>query len=80
MRMSSASELLQPGTIIYYKLLPKDRPTNPDKEWRGRVLQLIPVDPVGASMVHVECIEEGYEGDKEYILAHQIVYIEGQPK
>ncbi len=72
----SIREILE-GQIIYYRLAPKDRPTNPAKEWRGRVKQFIPATPnMKASVVVVESLEPGYEEQVEYIIANQVTRIE----
>ena len=58
---------LHPGDIVQYILLPKDRPTDPEKQWRGQVKRIA----VGTYIL-VESLEPGYEGETEYITAGQI--------
>ena len=58
---------LHPGDIVQYVLLPKDRPVQPDKEWRGQVRRI-----VSGTYILVESQEPGYEGQTEYIIHNQI--------
>ena len=58
---------LHPGDIVNYILLPKDRPTDPKKQWKGQVKRI-----VGGTYILVESLEPGYEGQTEYITADQI--------
>lgn len=62
--------LYEQGYMILYHLLPKDKPTRPERKWRGKVL---------ASMndfLLVESLEEGYEGVREIIQTNQVTSIE----
>ncbi len=61
--------LLQSGSVIWYRLLPYQLPTNPDRLWRGKILS------IGSSIVLVESLEAGYEGLKEFVRFEQIVEI-----
>jgi len=66
------------GSVVWYVLLPRDRPTNPDKQWRGKVERVIKNaynDRQG--MCCVRSIEPGYEGLGECVFFSQIVSIEG---
>ena len=47
---------IKPGMIIAYRLLPKDMPVNPNKVWRGKVMQY------NEQSIRVETLEPGYEG------------------
>jgi hypothetical protein len=60
----------QLGEVITYHLLPAQRPTNPNKEWHGRVQVVCTPD-----VVLVELLEPGYEGLREFVRASQIVYV-----
>lgn len=68
------AEQLTIGTVIVYHLLPEDNPTDPDQTWRGRIIKTIPC----LDMVWVESLEEGFEGDREFVLLTQIIDIEGK--
>ena len=60
----------QPGEVIIYHLLPSQRPTDPNKEWHGRVQVVCTPD-----MVLVELLEPGYEGLQEFVRVSQIVHV-----
>lgn len=66
------AEQLTVGTVIIYHLLPKDNPTHPERAWRGRIIKTI----LCLGVVWVESLEEGYEGETEYVLLRQIASIE----
>ncbi len=57
------------GDVIFYKLLPKDSPTNPERLWRGRVAKVFSV----TDCVEVAVLEQGYEGLTEIVMLSQIV-------
>ena len=59
------------GDVIFYKLLPKDSPTNPERLWRGRVAKVYSV----TDCVEVTVLEQGYEGLTEIVISSQIVTI-----
>ena len=61
---------IKPGTIVAYKLLPKDRPTNLNHIWRGKVLRY------NEELILVELLEPGYSGLKEYVTYSQLVAME----
>ncbi len=61
---------IKPGTIIEYRLLPKDMPKHPDKVWHGKVLQC------DISTLFIESLEPGYCGLTERITYKQITAIE----
>ncbi len=63
---------LKQGDIIYYLLTPKDLPTNPQKEWKGKVALI----NYTSRFVKVISLEEGFEGDSELIRGNQIVRVE----
>lgn len=58
------------GVIVAYKLPAKDRPTNPNKIWRGKVIAL------WEGGVLVEMHEPGYYKLTEYVMKQQIVAVE----
>lgn len=60
---------IQVGDTIYYRLKEEDAPTHPDKEWPGRVIQVMSLS------VTVEMLEPGYEGDTEMVYCEQIVRV-----
>jgi hypothetical protein len=63
---------LKQGDIIYYLLVPKDLPTHPEKEWKGKVALVYD----SSRIVMVISLEEGFEGDSELIQGNQIVRVE----
>jgi hypothetical protein len=63
---------LEPNVIIWYRLPPRQLPKNRLKLWRGKVLSK------GLSSVFVESLQEGYEGQTEYVAFDDIVFIEIQ--
>lgn len=65
-------EKLTVGTVIAYRLLPRDRPTHPERLWRGRIIEGF----TGRDGVLVESLEEGYEGETEYVELRQIAGLE----
>jgi hypothetical protein len=74
--MSSVDKsLLHPGTTIYYRLLPCQLPTNPQKEWAGRILQCHIGMPGSLDVALVESLEPGYTPDTEFVLLDQITRV-----
>ena len=67
---------LVPGSIIYYRLLPYEFPTHPEKEWCGRCLSVHIGMPNALDVVLVESLESGYAPDTEFVLVDQITRIE----
>lgn len=65
-------EELTVGTVIVYRLLPVHRPTHPERTWRGRIIRSF----TGQQVVWVESLEEGYEGETEYVALEQITGLE----
>lgn len=67
---------LKEGAIIHYRLLPAERPSNPNRVWKGRVLKAW----IGMHFIldccRVESLEPGYEELTELVLISQIVEIE----
>ena len=55
------------GDIIIYLLAPNLRPTNPLREWHGRVEQ------VSAEAVLVSSLDEGYTGQREMVRRQEII-------
>ena len=56
------------GDIVVYKMLPKDLPVDPDREWRGKILQVPCLD-----CFYVESLEEDTRGLTEWVYLQQIV-------
>ena len=65
-RFQSKTSII-PGTIIAYRLLPKDMPINPNKVWRGKVRK------VHEQSIQVELLEPGYDGLTETISYEQVI-------
>ena len=61
------------GDIVVYKMLPKDLPVNPDKEWRGKILRIHLDEPRIMDCLFVESLEEGESGMTEIVYLSQIV-------
>lgn len=64
------SKRIELGVIVAYKLPEKDRPTNPNKIWRGLVKSLY-----GRSVL-VEMLEPGFVGLEERVEVENIVGVE----
>lgn len=60
---------IQTGEVIFYKLLPKDKPVLPDKLWTGKVMRCY-----GRDYLLVELLDPGYDtlGLREIITISQI--------
>ncbi len=58
------------GDIVIYKLLPRDRPVDAQRVWRGKVLGRM------GDMLRVELLDPGYTGLTEPIWTEQIVSFE----
>lgn len=52
---------------VFYHLLPKDKPTNPEKLWLGKVVRYY-----GGDYLLVELLEPGYESLIEVISRGQV--------
>jgi hypothetical protein len=64
------------GTIIEYRLRNADRPTNPERVWRGQVIRY-------HSCFHlavVTVLDEGYEGLEDWVWREQIVGLQSVKK
>ncbi len=57
------------GDIITYLLPPRSRPSNPFREWHGRV------EWTGPELVKVTVLDEGYAGETEFVMRTEIVSI-----
>jgi hypothetical protein len=66
--------LLCENIIIWYRLPLHQLPKNRLKLWRGKVLR------IGLTIVFVESLQEGYEGQTEYVAFADIVFIESDTK
>ncbi len=64
------NEQLHPGDIVTYTLLPKDQPTDPEKQWKGQVKRIV------SEYILVESLEDGYRGETEHITFDQIKSIQ----
>jgi len=58
------------GSIIAYRLPLSERPINPNKVWRGKVVSL------NRAGVMVEMLEPGYARLQEFVLSANIVGVE----
>ncbi len=67
---------LKEGTIIHYRLLPAERPSNPHRIWRGRVLACYLGMHFLLDCCRVVSLETGYEELTELVLISQIVSVE----
>ncbi len=58
------------GNVIWYKLLPRDLPTERGKRaWKGKIL-----GKMGA-MLRVELLDDGYQGMTEAIWTEQVLAV-----
>ena len=73
--MMSFNEI-SPGTIIVYRLRNVDRPTNPDKLWKGQIIRYHSC----VQLAVVTLLEEGYEGLEDWVWREQIVGLESVRK
>ena len=64
------------GDIVLYKLQEKDRPTDPDREWKGEALSVFPETKWSHFCVVVVLLDPGYEGLDEIIHPWQITQIQ----
>lgn len=67
---------LKPRMILVYRLLPSQAPRNPNREWRGRVMDVWISTKYNVGAVKVEVLEQGYEGDTEIVYLEQIIRFE----
>ena len=67
---------LEKGSIISYRLLPAERPTNPQRIWYGRVLACYLGMHFLLDCCRVESLEAGYEELTELVLVSQIMHVE----
>ena len=67
---------LKEGAIIHYRLLPAERPTHPNRIWRGKVLRAWTWMHFILDCCRVVSLEPGYEELTELVLISQIVEIE----
>ncbi len=61
------------GDIVVYKMLPKDLPVDPDKEWRGKILRIHLDEPRIMDCLYVESLEKDETGMTEIVYLHQII-------
>ena len=57
------------GDIITYLLPPRSCPSNPFREWHGRV------EWIGPELVKVTVLDEGYTGETEFVMRTEIVSV-----
>ena len=69
-------DYLKEGAIIHYRLLPAERPTHPQRIWRGRVVAAYTGMKYFLDCCRVESLEAGYEELTELVLISQIVSVE----
>lgn len=67
---------LQGGDILVYLARPENGPTDPHKEWRGRVLYVCLDEPRMVDHVRVESLEPGEEGLTEFVYPPQMLWKE----
>ena len=67
---------LKEGAIIHYRLLPAERPSNPHRIWRGKVIKCYLGMRYFLDCCRVESLEPGYEELTELVLVSQIVKLE----
>ena len=63
---------IKPGAVILYRLRSDQRPCQPTKEWRGKVLLVYRT----VQRVIVTSLEEGYEDCNDEVWLEQIIQIE----
>lgn len=71
-RLHVSNEDIKPGVIVIYKLRRDQRPLQPEKEWRGKVL-------LYNELFHravVESLEKGYEECEDDVWLEQIIRLE----
>jgi hypothetical protein len=67
---------LKEDAIIHYRLLPAERPTHPNRIWKGKILKVWIGMHFTIDSCYVESLEPGYVGFTELVLITQIVEIE----
>ena len=63
------------GDSIMYRLQETDLPTDPNKEWKGKVLSIIPKTDKRSCIAIVVSLEPGYEGLRDIVHLEQIVAV-----
>jgi hypothetical protein len=71
-----AATYLKEGSIISYRLLPAEHPTNPQRIWKGRVIACYLGMKFFLDCCRVESLEAGYEELTELVLISQVVSVE----
>ena len=66
-------ERLTVGAVIVYLMRPEQLPTNPEREWRGKVVKVYSSAARGGA---VELLEAGHEGLTELVYTEQVIRIE----
>ncbi len=64
-----ALQQIHKGDIITYLLAPRSCPSNPLREWHGRV------EWIGPEWVKVMVLDEGYSGETEFVMRTEIVSV-----
>ena len=57
------------GDIVTYLLPPSSCPSNPFREWHGRV------EGIGPELVKVTVLDEGYAGETEFVMRTEIMSV-----
>lgn len=63
------------GDNIAYTLKETDLPTDPSKEWKGKVLSIIPKTGKRTCIAIVVSLDPGYEGLRDIVHLEQIVSV-----
>lgn len=67
------TQMLKPGMIISYVLLPHMRPRDPRKLWYGRVLAVYEQTAYSTACVFVELVGDRlYRGNTEFVYPQQL--------
>ena len=61
---------INPSDIVFYVLRERDKPVEPERQWKGQVTQ------VYYYYANVRSLENGYEEEEELIFLKQIVQVE----
>jgi hypothetical protein len=61
------------GDVVVYKMLPKDLPVDPDKEWHGKILRVHLDEPRLIDCLYVESLDFEESGLTEIVYLSQVV-------
>ena len=62
---------IQPGVVLYYRI--KKEGIDPRRVWTGRVTSNLTKSEVSLPGFYVETLDEGIEGNREWVGVEQIV-------